>query len=957
MPSMRPSLLPCLLLALWGLSTLAGCGGGGGGAQPPVLQGVTPAQGAAGGGTLVTLTGTRVGAGPLAALAVWFGDVPASGVTVLDEATLEVVAPAQAPGTVDVTVEGSAGSSTLASAFTYFPAPTLASATPPAGPLLGGQGLGLVGSGFLELGAGTPTVTVGGVLASGVSVTSDTAITCAAPTLATYGTHDIVVTTAYGSATLVGGYRTVQPPTLSAITLADGPAGGNTPVTLTGTHLDVGGLAITIGGASARDPLATSATQATCRTPAGTAGARDVVVSTYGGSVTLAGGYTYTTFSPSGPLFASQWHLENTGQSGATAGEDARLRGAWDLGYTGRGVQVGVVDDGLEILHEDLAGNVIPNLSWDYADDNGDPTRDEHGTSVAGVTSALGSNSLGGTGAAPRSTMAGFAVITGGTTDADLADSWSRSTDVLDAYNNSWGYPAVWGSEWYGYAPPPSSLVASLDLGLAEARGGLGAVYLKAAGNSGSGVWANLDATNCLRGVICIGAVASTGVASSYSQAGSAVLVCAPSNGSGPGITTADRTGALGYDAGNYTNSFGGTSSATPLAMGVVALVLEANPLLRWWEVPLVLARSARRNDTGHFDWRQNGAGQWVNHQYGFGVVDAAAAVLLARDYDTSGSLASWSAGQSVGQTVLRGDSTGVSSTITVPADSGVAKVHSVRVTIDCDHAFASDLDITLTSPDGTESILGYFPGRPGGYTYYSNGLAGVTLGSWRHLDEVPAGTWTLKLADAAGVVDATWLSWTLEVEGEADTSAPSMKRVAPRAASVRPAPPMMGLGEQAFWDGQAWRRVTLDPSLVAEWTREGEASWLAATPEALATVLARDGFRIWRLAPGAGVATLRTQAPAGRAGSAWPVYRDGAGGRLRALTGRIVLRTAGLDAAGEQALLAAHGLELVRRMAGGRLLVRVRTQDDPLALARQLLEAPGVLHAEPDWWQERTPQ
>ncbi|MFM8981183.1 MAG: S8 family serine peptidase, partial [Planctomycetia bacterium] len=895
--------------------------------------------------------------GQAASRAVWFGAVPATIVAVVDGATLQVLAPAQAVGAVDILVDTDHGSTSLAGGFTYYPAPTLASATPPAGPPLGGQAMALVGSGFVANDPGSTAVTIGGLPATNVTVTSDTTLTCTVPSVPGYGTYDIVASNSNGAATLLGAYACVPPPTVSAIAASDGPVGGGTIITLTGTQLDVGGLAVTIGGVAATLPQASSATQATCRTPAGTVGARDVVVSTYGGSTTVLNGYTYTTFSPTGPLFANQWHLENTGQSGATAGEDASLRGAWDLGYTGRGVQVGVVDDGLEILHEDLAGNVIPNLSWDYADDNGDPTRDEHGTSVAGVTSALGSNSLGGTGAAPRSTMAGFAVITAGTTDADLADAWARSTDVLDTYNNSWGYPAIWGSEVYGFAPAPTSFSDSVAVGLTQARGGLGAVYMKAAGNSGSGVWANFDATNSLRGVLTIGAVASTGAASSYSQAGAALLVCAPSNGSGPGITTTDRSGSLGYDAGNYTNGFGGTSSATPLATGVVALVLEANPLLRWWEVPLVLARSARRNATTHFDWSQNGAGHWVNHQFGFGVVDAEAAVKMARDLEPTGSLAAWSASKSVGQLVPKGNSTGVSSTITVPADCGVAKAYAVRVTVDCDHAYASDLDITLTSPDGTQSMLAYALNRPSGYTVYSNTLAGVVLGSWRHLDEVPVGTWTLKVTDKANLLDSTWTGWTLEIEGEAAPEAPPSMKPAARPAAARPALPALGVGQEAYWDGTAWRRVALEPALVAEWSRAGEASWLASAPDAVSTVLARDGFRIWRLAPGAGLATLRTQAPLGREGSAWPVYRDGAGGRLRALTGRIVLRTQGLDSAGEQALLASQGLELVRRMAGERLLVRVRATDDPLVVARLLLDTPGVLHAEPDWWQERTPQ
>ena len=98
------------------------------------------------------------------------------------------------------------------------------------------------------------------------------------------------------------------------------------------------------------------------------------------------------------PLFSQQWHLENTGQGGGTAGEDARVVGAWSQDISGRGVRIAVVDDGLEIAHEDLIPNIIPGQSHNYLTNGSDPTptttgtcreaggsADCHGTAVAGV--------------------------------------------------------------------------------------------------------------------------------------------------------------------------------------------------------------------------------------------------------------------------------------------------------------------------------------------------------------------------------------------------------------------------------------------------------------------------------------------------------------------------------------------------------------------------------------------
>ena len=101
------------------------------------------------------------------------------------------------------------------------------------------------------------------------------------------------------------------------------------------------------------------------------------------------------------------------------------------------------------------------------------------------------------------------------------------------------------------------------------------------------------------------------------------MIVSAYSNGGDLGITTTDLTGQPGYSPNNYANDFGGTSSATPLVSGVLALVLEANPNLTYRDVTDILVRTGERIDVNNADWVQNGAGLWVNHEYGFGAIDA----------------------------------------------------------------------------------------------------------------------------------------------------------------------------------------------------------------------------------------------------------------------------------------------------------------------------------------------
>jgi len=115
-------------------------------------------------------------------------------------------------------------------------------------------------------------------------------------------------------------------------------------------------------------------------------------------------------FIPNDPLFGQQWHLRNTLQSGGVSGEDARLATAWDT-VRGNGVVIGIVDDGLQHTHPDLAGRYDASLSYDFNDNDPNPmptSSDGHGTSAAGVAAATGNNGLGVTGAAPAATLAGI---------------------------------------------------------------------------------------------------------------------------------------------------------------------------------------------------------------------------------------------------------------------------------------------------------------------------------------------------------------------------------------------------------------------------------------------------------------------------------------------------------------------------------------------------------------------
>ena len=144
------------------------------------------------------------------------------------------------------------------------------------------------------------------------------------------------------------------------------------------------------------------------------------------------------------------------------------------------------------------------------------------------------------------------------------------------------------------------------------------------------GDYSTLDEYSNFYAVTAVCAVNYADVRSVYSEKGANLWVCGPSNGRGvPGIATTDN-------GNRYQDSFGGTSAATPMVSGVAALVRKANDALTWRDVKLILAASARKNDASNSGW-ETGAVKYgdfgnyeFNHEYGFGMVDAKAAVDLA---------------------------------------------------------------------------------------------------------------------------------------------------------------------------------------------------------------------------------------------------------------------------------------------------------------------------------------
>lgn len=483
---------------------------------------------------------------------------------------------------------------------------------------------------------------------------------------------------------------------------------------------------------------------------------------------------------PSDPLFGEQWYLYNT----SNPGMDLNVVNVWD-DYTGNGVVVGVIDDGFDYLHPDLNDNYDSTLDYDSDEGNSEPfglSTDSHGTSVAGIIGAEAGNGIGGVGVAFGATITGFRAISASSIPAvisGITDALWRSVNV-DVVNNSWGFGGL--SSLYNrfYDNFSTSLFSQAAQAITNAvdngRNGLGTAIVFAAGNSRvEGDNTNYHNFQNSRFVTTVAAVDSNGDVTSYSTPGASILVSAFGSGTPGTIVTTDRTGTAGYDSGDYTGSFNGTSAAAPMVSGVIALMLEANPNLGYRDIQEILAYSARQTDSLNSGWEINGANNWnggglhVSHDYGFGLVDAHAAVRLAETWQTQSTYSnetgvSASSSFTNGLAIPDGDTTGISDTLTIGAE---LQIDFVEVELNLTHPYRGDLVVTLTSPNGTESVL---VNRPSNGSDSGDNIV-FTLSSTHHWGETSAGNWTLTVKDLAGEDVGFLNNWTLNLYGDLETA------------------------------------------------------------------------------------------------------------------------------------------------------------------------------------------
>lgn len=467
---------------------------------------------------------------------------------------------------------------------------------------------------------------------------------------------------------------------------------------------------------------------------------------------------------------------------------DMRVLPVW-AATRGEGVQVSVSDDAVELFHADLFQNVVPGANSDFIYPLNNQlglypmpcvAGDSHGTSVAGVIAARDDNGIGVAGVAPRAKLIANNMLSSSSSSAG-AEAMTLHLDTTGVYHNSWGSPDD------GFLHDSETLWQNaIETGLRDGRGQKGAIYVFAAGNGNqldipttsgpSNVGtenSNFDGYVNKRGVIAVCAIDDDGKQAYYSEPGANLLLCAPSGGALG--TAAITTTALGSD---YRSNFSGTSGAAPMISGVVALMLSANPQLSWRDVRWILAQTARETDAADPSWAASaisapgGGAKRFSHKFGFGLVDADAAVALSRTWTTVGNSATLKTCGPYTRTPATtiADAPGAA---LVDANSvagcSISQIEFVEISVDSDHTYSGDLRIQLISPSGRISELAdarfcganVAPPDPC-RSSYSN----WTFGSSRHLGEPANGGWQLSVTDTRSGETGHLNSWSLRLHG-----------------------------------------------------------------------------------------------------------------------------------------------------------------------------------------------
>ena len=357
--------------------------------------------------------------------------------------------------------------------------------------------------------------------------------------------------------------------------------------------------------------------------------------------------------TPNDTYFSKQWHLTQI-----NAPE------AWDTETAaGKDVRIAIVDTGVDLNHPDL--NVLSNLGKDYVGSLGGAPNTEqngndhegvpHGTASAGLAAAKTNNEMGISATCWGCPIIPIRLIADAGTSysaVNASDNYNSMKYAVD--NGAWVINNGWGTQDVDLhsgncisVPADNNSSQGVDYGKTNGRNGKGTIFLWAAGNSHCNT--NLNSFLKDNDFLTVSAVGASSAFESYSNYGNEIDIAAGAgnnttdiqgNNYGYACSSYNCLGSLDSGTGNYTSGFSGTSAATPVAAGAVALMLAANPDLTFSGAMNCIKVSARKPSTNcsEGEWTMQDD-EWIEggskeHSpcFGFGIVDANAMVVEAKN-------------------------------------------------------------------------------------------------------------------------------------------------------------------------------------------------------------------------------------------------------------------------------------------------------------------------------------
>ncbi|XP_054263948.1 neuroendocrine convertase 1-like isoform X1 [Macrosteles quadrilineatus] len=447
------------------------------------------------------------------------------------------------------------------------------------------------------------------------------------------------------------------------------------------------------------------------------------------------------------PLWKKQWYGLRSPLDKSGIGLGMSLMEVYKMNITGEGVRIAVVDDGVDVTHPDLQQNYDAEYSYDLNHNGSDVTpgykygiRYYHGTRCAGILSMAANNRECGVGVAYNAKLAAIKMLEQPGVDVVEGQALRYKCEGIDVFSNSWG-PGDSGTIMENMGTLSGKAIQRcLQIG----RNGKGSIYLFPAGNGKvRGDNCGADAYSNSLYLMTIASATRSGGTTHYSERCSAIFATTYSSGGedGEGVVTTDPDNTC-------HNRFGSTSASVPMAAGIVALALQANPNLTYRDVKHLIVMSSEvaplANNQG--SWRRNAAGFWVSMDFGFGLMNAKRMVDLAKTWTTVPENRNCSVSLYFREAITINKGQLLEAIFDTSACSGTSKevvyLEQLQVVPFIQYGCRGAISIQLTSPTGTTSTL--LETRKNDISF--KGLIGWPLKSVHFWGERPSGVWMLRI-------------------------------------------------------------------------------------------------------------------------------------------------------------------------------------------------------------------